>query len=51
MDSEKQTEGFGRRVGGGGWVILVVGIKEGTYHMDHWGVFINNESWVTEKIK
>ena len=34
-----------------GWVSLVVGIKEGTYCMEHrvWG--INNVSWNTEKNK
>ena len=34
-----------------GWVSLVVGIKEGTYFMEHWVCCINNESWNTEKIK
>ena len=31
----------GRRVGG--WVNLVVGIKEGTYCTEHWVWCINNE--------
>ena len=30
-----------------GWVSLVVGIKEGTYCMEHWVLYINNESWTT----
>ena len=50
MDSEKQIESFGRE-GAGGWVNLVVGIKEGTYCMEHWVWCINNDSWNTEKIK
>ena len=29
--------------GVGGWVSLVVGIKEGTYCMEHWVWYINNE--------
>ena len=33
------------------WLSLVVGIKEGTYCMEHWVWCINNESWNTEKIK
>ena len=36
--------------GVGGWVSLVVGIK-GTYCMEHWVWYINNEFWNTEKIK
>ena len=35
--------------GVGGWVSLVVGIKEGTYCMEHWVWCINNELWNTEK--
>ena len=31
----------------GAWVSLVVGIKEGTYCMEHWLLYINNESWNT----
>ena len=31
-----------------GWVSLVVGIKEGTYCMEHW-VWCINEFWNTEK--
>lgn len=30
---------------------MVVGIKEGTYGMEHWVWSINNESWNTEEIK
>ena len=48
MDSEKQTEGFGGE-GVEGWVSLVMGIKEGTYCMEHWVWCINNEFWNTEK--
>ena len=50
VDSKKQTEGFGGE-GSGGWEGLVVGIMEGTYYMEHWVWWINNESWNTEKIK
>lgn len=32
-----------------GWVSLVVGIKEGTYCMEHWVWCINSEFWNTEK--
>ena len=32
----------------GVWVILVVGIKEGTYCMEHWMWCIKNESWNTK---
>ena len=46
MDSEKQSESF-REEEGGEWVGLVVGIKEGTYCMEHWVLYINNESWNT----
>ena len=46
MDSEKQTEGS-RGKGGGGWVNLVMGIKEGMYCMEHWVLYTNNESWNT----
>ena len=45
MDSGKQTEGF--RGGVGDWVRLVMGIKEGTYRMEHWVLYANNESWST----
>ena len=37
------------RRGLGSWVSLVVGIKEGTYCMEHWVWCINNEFWNTEK--
>ena len=50
VDSERQTEGFGG-VGVGGWLSLVVGIKEGTYCMEHWVCCINSESWNTGKMK
>ena len=33
--------------GVGGWVSLVVGIKEGTFCMEHWELYVNNESWNT----
>ena len=46
MDSGKQTEGF-RGGGVGGWVSLVIDIKEGTYSIEHWVLYINNESWNT----
>ena len=49
MDAEKQRVLEGRGVGGR--VSLVVGIKKGTYCMEHWVWYINNESWKTEKIK
>ena len=29
----------------GGWDRLVMGIKEGTYCMEHWVLYANNESW------
>ena len=32
------------------WVSLVVGNKEGTYFMEHWVWYINNEFWNTEEI-
>ena len=35
----------GRAVGG--WVSLVVGIMQGTYCMEHWVLYANNESWNT----
>ena len=35
--------------GVGGWVSLVVGIKERMYCMEHWVWCINNEFWNTEK--
>ena len=43
MDSGKQTEGF-RREGVGGWVRLVIGIKEGRDCMEHWVLYGNNVS-------
>ena len=36
-------------MGVGGWVSLVVGIKEYTYCMEHWVWSINNEYWSTGK--
>ena len=33
--------------GVGGWVSLVMGVKEGTYCMEHWVLYTNNESWST----
>ena len=33
--------------GMGGWVSLVMFIKEGTYCMEHWVLYANNESWNT----
>lgn len=33
------------------WVSLVVGIKEGTYCMEHWVGCINNEFWNIKKKK
>ena len=39
-----ETEGFrGERVGG--WASPVMGIKDGTYCMEHWVLYGNNESW------
>lgn len=35
MDSGTQTEGF-RGEGVKGWVSPVMGIKQGTYYMEHW---------------
>ena len=29
----------------GGWVSLVMGIKEGMYYMKHSVLYANNESW------
>ena len=44
MDSGKQTEGFrGERVGN--WDRPVMDIKEGTYCMELWVLYANNESW------
>lgn len=31
----------------GGWVSLVMGIKEGTDCMEHWVLYANSESWTT----
>ena len=51
MDSGKQTEGF-RGEGGGGWTSPVMDIKEGTYCMQYWVLYTNNESWnITSKTK
>ena len=33
--------------GVGDWYRLVMGIKEGTYYMEHWVFYANNESWNT----
>ena len=46
MDSGKQCGDF-RGEGGGGWGRPVMGIKEGTYCMEHWVLSANNESWNT----
>ena len=46
MDSGIQTEGF-RGEGGGDWDRLVMGIKEGTYHLEHCVLYANNDSWNT----
>ena len=43
MDYEKQNESF-RGEGLGEWDRLVIGSKEGTYCMVHWGVHATNES-------
>ena len=53
MDSEKQSEGFegAEGAGVGSWVSLVVGIKEGTYCMEHWVWCKNNEFCYAEKKK
>lgn len=45
MGSESNLE----RRGLGGWVSLVVDLKKGTYCMEHWVWYINNEFWDTEK--
>ena len=42
MDSEKQPEGL-KGWGLGGWGNKVVGIREGTYCMEHWVWCKNNE--------
>ena len=42
-------EGFRGEEGGGGWMSLVVGMREGTYCTEHWVWCINNEFWNTEK--
>ena len=48
MDSGKQNEGFrGEGRGVGDWVSLVIGSKEGTYCIEHWVLYANNESWNT----
>ena len=46
MDYGKQTEGF-RGEGVWEWVGPVMGIKEGTYCMERWVLYPNNESWNT----
>ena len=46
MDSGKQTEGF-RGEGVGNWDRALMGSKEGTYCMEHWVLYPNNESWNT----
>ena len=33
--------------GWGGWVSLVMGIKEGTYCTEHWVLYADDESWNT----
>ena len=38
-------QGFGG--GGGDWDRLGLGTKEGTYYMEHWVLYANNESWNT----
>ena len=43
MDSGKQTEASEGR-GVGDWDGPVMGIKEGTYCMEHWVLYANNES-------
>ena len=32
---------------GGGWASPVMGIKEGTYCMEHWVLYANKEAWNT----
>ena len=49
MDYGKQTEGFRAR-GRRGWVTLVKGIKKGTYCMQYWVLYTNNESGNTISI-
>ena len=46
MDSGKQTESF-RGEGVGGWVSLVMDIKEGMDCMEYWVLYPNIESWNT----
>ena len=48
MHSEKQPEGC-KRAGVGGWGSQVVGIKEGTYCIEHWVWCKNNEYCLAEK--
>ena len=43
MDYGKQTEGFRER-GRRGWASLVKGFKKGTYYMQYWVLYANNES-------
>ena len=33
--------------GMGGWVSMVMGLKEGTYCSGHWVLYTNDESWST----
>ena len=44
MDSGKQTEGF-RGEGGAGLGQASDGYQEGTYCMEHWVLYANNEFW------
>ena len=44
MDSGKQTEASEGR-GAGDWDRTAMGSKEGTYCMEHWVLYANNESW------
>lgn len=46
MDSENQTVAF-RGAFRDRWVSLVMGITEGTDHMEPWGLYANNELWNT----
>ena len=46
MDSGKQTEGF-RGEGVEDWDRPVMGIKEGTYCMEHWVLYTNDKTWNT----
>ena len=46
MDSGKQLRASEGR-GVGDWARPVITIKEGTYCMEHWVLYANNESWNT----